>query len=339
MIENIDWNVGRIFQQLKALNLYDNTLVIFTSDHGPCPGARATELPLGEQDRFNCGLRGIKGSMYEGGIKVPSFWHLPTSIKAGQDLEDPTHAIDVLPTVLAICGKKDIEHDVDGSDLSSYLCGKSLNPAVNKRSLFMQWHRGDAPIQHRNRAVIAGQHKLVRCLEQGKDELYDLKQDPFEQCDIAAQNQELVQDLKNQYETWFEDVSHTRPNNYDAPPIHIGSAAQATTELTQQDWRIQGKCDGWDDHHHHGHWELDVKRAGEYDFRLRFKENMSTDTNVVLKLGDIVCERLFPAGSREFMFKAVSLPLGTCQLEAWASDAYSFIPVFMVDITAIGVEL
>lgn len=95
MVANIDHNLGRLRETLAATGQADDTIVIFTSDHGPCGSARDAELGI----RWNAGLRAQKGTVYEGGIRVPCLWHGP-GIAVG-DVDEATHVIDVLPTLVS----------------------------------------------------------------------------------------------------------------------------------------------------------------------------------------------------------------------------------------------
>ena len=130
MLTNFDEIVGRLLKSLKDLNLEDNTIVIFMSDNGPQHG-----------DRFNAGLRGIKGSVYDGGIKVPFFIRWPGRIQEGKEIHHIAAHIDVLPTILDLCG----------IEIPDYLDGLSLKPLIFEQSphwpdryLFFQQTRPDS---------------------------------------------------------------------------------------------------------------------------------------------------------------------------------------------------
>ncbi|MEZ4633721.1 MAG: sulfatase-like hydrolase/transferase [Caldilineaceae bacterium] len=115
------------------------------------------------EDRWNGGLRGIKGTMYEGGIRVPCFWRWPGHFPAGHDVDRIAHPIDVLPTLLAACDLPMLEDlQIDGVNLLPILCNDVGPEAWPERSIFMQWHRGDLPVHYRNYAVITQRHKLYR---------------------------------------------------------------------------------------------------------------------------------------------------------------------------------
>src|SRR5262249_11783750 len=92
MVSNIDANLGRLFKKLDDAKLADNTLVIFMPDHGP------------QQPRWNAGFRGLKGTVYEGGVRVPFYARWPGKFPAGKGSDVVAAHIDVLPTILAACG-------------------------------------------------------------------------------------------------------------------------------------------------------------------------------------------------------------------------------------------
>jgi len=282
MVENIDMNVGRILDKLDELGLRENTLVVYTSDHGPCVSARNREAPEGRQDRFNAGLRGTKGTVYEGGIRVPSFWQLPGRMPAGLDIDRVAHAIDIMPALIDACGLRQPEASLDGVSLLPLLTGETLPGAWPDRTLYMQWHRGDVPMRYRNYAAITQRYKLTRPSREGfvppgdyesyGDELYDLGNDPFEASDLASEMPELVESMRSAYDAWFDEVSSTRGvRNYDPPLIHVGSPHENPTVLTEQDWRLYWGAEGWRRDDLRGRWGVWVAQEGEYEITLRFR--------------------------------------------------------------------
>lgn len=317
MVENIDWNIGRLLQKLDDLNLRENTILIYTSDHGPCPSADDKSAPPEQRIRFNAGLRDRKGTLYEGGIRVPHFWMWPGHFAAGQDIDRIASPIDVAPTLAALCGLTlPDDRVIDGIDLSPLLTGQVQPQDWPQRTLFMQWHRGDEPIASRNCATITQQYKLYRPLEDAPDELYDIVNDPSETTDIAAQNPELVATLREQYLRWFDDVSHTRPDNYAPPRIHIGTVHEDPTILTRNDWRIHGE-DGWSDQHD-GHWEVYASEAATYQIALHFSHAL-TDREVFLKIDETTSSRMLQAGQNR-LFEGITVPAGPHQIEGWSTD-------------------
>ncbi|MBM4042793.1 MAG: arylsulfatase, partial [Planctomycetes bacterium] len=102
MVANIDENVGRLLAKLDELKLAENTIVIFLTDNGPCGSQRDKGQPI----RFNAGLRDQKGTVYDGGIRVPFFFRWPAKIKTGRKVGTIAAHIDVLPTLAAACGAR-----------------------------------------------------------------------------------------------------------------------------------------------------------------------------------------------------------------------------------------
>ena len=295
MIANIDENVGRVLAHLDTLGLRDNTIVIFMTDNGSAnPGGA---------DSFNAGMRGWKGTVYEGGTRVPFFVRWPSVLGAGRDIDRIAAHIDLFPTMLDACGIT-VEDGVkrDGVSLMPLL----LNPAAawQDRSLFFQWHRGDVPEPFRQCAVRTQQYKLI----DGK-ELYDLEQDAGEQNDIAAAHPGIVARLRAEYEAWYADVSTTR--GYAVPRIHLGTPYENPVILTRQDWRGAKGCGDTD----LGHWEVFVAEAGTYDISLRFK-GRPTPREAALKLGAVSAVQAVPPGASECTFAGVTLEKGDAFLEA-----------------------
>jgi len=292
MVENIDENVGRILNRLDELGLSQDTIVLFMGDNGP------------QQPRYNAGLRGLKGSVYEGGIRVPFYLRWPGKLPP-KVVETIGANVDVLPTLLDLAGLKlPPGLALDGVSLAPVLRGE---PATHPdRALFLQWHRGDAPEPWRDCCVLTQRYKLVN----GK-ELYDLLADPAEQKDVAAEHPDIVGDLRRRYEQWFADVSATR--GYDPPRIVLGSPQEPTSVLSRQDWR--GPRASWDPTGE-GHWEIAVERDGLYDITLRLWPE-HTPAQVHLKCGPVHLIAKCGKNTRTRCFSSVAMQRGPARLEAW----------------------
>ncbi|MFL5340083.1 MAG: arylsulfatase [Gemmataceae bacterium] len=304
MIENIDTNLGKLFKLLDDRKLANNTIVIFMSDNGPAQG------------RYNTGLRGLKGTVYDGGLRVPCYWRWPAQLRAGGVIDAPTAHIDVAPTLLDFCGVKR-PANLDGKPLDSLFLNRAA--AWPERTLFFQWHRGEVPELHRAFAARGPRYKLVQAAgagaepnrERWKVELFDMVDDPYEQHDVAGQHSDMVKELGQQYKAWFEDVGRTR--GYDPPRIFLGADAENPVTLTRQDWR--GPRAGWrvDDL---GHWEVKIVHAAEYSVAVKFAPR--TDAGRVhLKIGQVVQDQEVAAKETETVFRGMKLPAGDAHLEAW----------------------
>ncbi|MGJ5819198.1 arylsulfatase [Paludibaculum fermentans] len=288
MVANLDSNIGRLIDHLRRLRLEQNTLLWFMTDNGP------------QQKRFNAGLRGLKTTPYEGGIRVPSFLRWPAKIQPGtKDSRIAAH-VDFLPTVLDACGvplPKDRKLD-----------GRSLLAPPVERSLYFQWHRGDAPEAFRNCAVLTDRWKLVGT-DKKEPELYDLPADPGEQNNLAAAEPAVARELRYQYDAWFADVSAER--GYAPPRIFVGTPHENPVILSRQDWRgpqASWNADGL------GHYIIDVRSTTEFVVTLRFPPT-TQDSVAVLTCGPIRQEVPVPAGAVQAVLSKVVLPQGPAKIE------------------------
>jgi len=306
MCRNLDDNMGRLHATLERLGLAENTILIFLTDNGP------------QQQRYNAGMRGLKGSVYQGGIRVPFLMRWPARFKAAKTDRIAAH-IDVMPTLAEACGAKlPAGRKIDGRSLMPLLRGDDAN--WPDRTLYTQWHRGDVPELFRACAARTQQYKLV----DGK-ELYDLASDPAEQHDIAAQNPNVVSQMRQDVERWFRDVSAER--GYDPPRIHLGSRQEPHTTLTRQDWR--GSRAGWRPGDV-GHWEVEVVREGNYQVTVRFPA-AAQPGEASVKVGDVSGSGRFAAGAESASFP-LRLRAGPARLEPGVSAGAGVSPTY-VDVS------
>jgi arylsulfatase A-like enzyme len=254
MIENIEANFARLLKTLEDRKLLDNTIVIFLTDNGT-GGVR-----------WAAGLRNRKGTVYEGGIRVPCYVRLP-GIAPRAPVEVPAAHIDLTPTLLDLCGASPREPKFDGVSLAGLLRGESQQ--IPERTLFFQWHRGDEPELYRSFAARGPRYKLVQAAGSAQEmkgppkyELFDIAADPFEEKDLAKEKPEELARLKKAYEAWFADVTKA---GFTPPRIAVGSEKENPVRLSRQDWR--GPKAGWTKDSI-GHWEVQVERAGRYKVML-----------------------------------------------------------------------
>jgi arylsulfatase A-like enzyme len=194
MVTRMDSYVGRIMAMLKESGLDENTIVFFTSDNGGTFDFK----PFGT----NGPLRARKGSVYEGGTRVPMIVRWPGKVKAGSVSGHPWAFCDVLPTLAELAGVRGIPRNVDGVSVAPTLLGKRQNPA---RPLYWESF-GDGGGFHQ--AVRKGQWKGVRHGLGKPLELYDLSSDIGESKDIAAAHPEVVRDL----EAFLRDCREDSPD-------------------------------------------------------------------------------------------------------------------------------
>ena len=243
MIESMDSGLGRVFESLKAEQLWDNTIVVFTSDNGPTFGR---DRELGSQKRFNGDWSGEKQFALEGGIRVPALVSWPKHIQEGQVIDTPVHGCDWLPTLYSLtgAGPPAKSKPLDGINIMPLLKGEPT-PELTVRALNFQRNRY-APVKHCNAAVRRGRWKLYwpgssgplkkdstrdnpsylrgitnphwempldRQLneptmeEQPAARLFDIESDPGEKDNVAATHPSIVNSLIAQHDRWFESVA------------------------------------------------------------------------------------------------------------------------------------
>lgn len=177
MVTRMDADVGRIVALLEELKLRDDTIVFFCSDNGG-------PAPFGETFHTNGTLRGKKGQVYEGGLRVPMIARWPGHVPAGQESNVPWYFADVLPT-LAELGGGNVPSPIDGVSVVPVLLGQKQASADR----FFYWEQTSSGF---DQAVRWGKWKAVRLGKERPLELYDLSNDPSETQNVAASNPEVI---------------------------------------------------------------------------------------------------------------------------------------------------
>jgi len=199
MITNIDDNFKKLQSKLEELGILENTILIYTTDNGTSRGFRTSKT--GRKYGYNAGMRGTKGSEYDGGHRVPFFikWH-QGDLGSGKTLDELTAHVDMLPTLASLAkinfapSKK-----LDGTDLSTYLL-EGIRPA--KRMLVTDTQRNSWPKKGKRSCVMLGNWRLVNA-----SELYNIAEDPGQQKNISGNHPELVIEMNDFYNRWWEDIS------------------------------------------------------------------------------------------------------------------------------------
>jgi arylsulfatase A len=264
MVENMDENIGRVLAKLDELKLRENTIVIFMSDNGP-NGAR-----------YNAGMRGVKGTLHEGGMRVPFFLSWPAKFKQPRVVREIAGHIDVFPTLLDLCGvamPKTLPQD-----------GRSLIPLLEGRTngwpdrvLFQQWQAG--PRADRTGSLRTQRLRLVN--DGNGWELFDMQRDPEEKRDASADFPEEKRRLVAAYEQWWKEIKAGMPMPW-PPPIQIGHSEENPIELPvpqsefSGELRFNGKhpnnawLTNWTSTDSRVEWKLDVVRSGTYAVSLSY---------------------------------------------------------------------
>ena len=205
VIMEIDWSVGRIMEALEKNGLTNRTLVIFTSDNGPW-------LSYGDHAGSAKPLREGKGTIWEGGTRVPCIMRWPGRIPAGSTCNDLLMTIDLFPTLASIIGGKLPDHRIDGLDVGPLIMGKP--GATNPHDAYF-WYYNQNELQavgsgdgqwklyfpHAYRTLAGkpgGSGGMPAAYKEGKvvrPELYNLRQDVSETTDVAAKHPDVVERL------------------------------------------------------------------------------------------------------------------------------------------------
>lgn len=345
MVSNIDDNVGRVLAKLKELQLDRDTVVVFLTDNGP------------QHPRFNAGMRGLKGTPYDGGIRVPCFVRWPAGLGAasGSYVDRIAAHVDVTPTLLEACGLPQPPGvNFDGVSLLPLLKGDVSHESWPDRTLFFQWHRGDAPEAERSFAARSQRWKLVQPAGangaefQPRFELFDLAAEPSETRNVANKHNRVVEEMRDGYRHWFEDV--TAANGRAAPRIKLGTPHENPVVLTRQDWR--GPRAGWGAKNL-GHWDVEIAQAGDYEVTVQLAVSaVDSDPPLAgepavppaaavaprtlhLRAGGVEAERPLEPGQKSVKIP-VELPAGATQLEAWVAEGDETTGARSVEVLNLG---
>jgi len=260
MIENQDWNVGRVLAKLAQHGLAENTIVFFFSDNGP------------NSFRWTGGMKGRKGSTDEGGVRSPGFIRWPAKIPAGQTVLPISGAIDLLPTLTSLAGVARVgTKPLDGRDLSPLLF--KPDSTWPDRMIFSTWSN--------NISIRTQRHRL-----DAQGELFDMKNDPGQTTPITAREPALAAELRTAAKAWREEVLGDKPgkaggkrvagNAVDPRPLTVGYREFPITMLPARDGEPRGNVKrsssapnssyfvNWTSRDDQMVWLLDVNTAGKY---------------------------------------------------------------------------
>ncbi|UCD28375.1 MAG: sulfatase, partial [Planctomycetota bacterium] len=206
MVESIDRSVGRILKTLEQLGIDDRTVVIFTSDNGGLSVQEGPNTP----PTCNAPLRGGKGHLYEGGIRVPFIVKWPGVVEPGSTSSVPVCSIDFLPTIVEMAGLKNVE--TNGS-----IDGKSIVPLLKQTGGWQRqelyWHYPHYANQKGRPGgmVRQGDFKLIERYEDGTLELYNLKDDIGETSNLVLSMPNKAVELRKRLQEWRQSVDATMP--------------------------------------------------------------------------------------------------------------------------------
>lgn len=275
MCECIDYNIGRLLQTLKDQNVLDNTIVIFMTDNGP------------NNIRFNGHMRGKKGDVYEGGIKVPCLMYWKDKFISTKISETVSY-IDVMPTILDLCNihnqEDDVSHKMDGLSVKPLLLKDNSNNVklkehLESRFLFTHRSNSDTELFMNNGLIFNDRYKLLVLKDQRL--LFDKLLDPMETHDLSKEKHEVFQSFSKKYDKWFVDIKEEfKKNNKRSTSIGVLNSAvilpahEAFIKGNVHYYtNIHGWAGDWLTNIFTGDtiaWQVDVKETGRYAVELQY---------------------------------------------------------------------
>jgi arylsulfatase len=303
MVTNIDDNVGRILNALKTEKLEENTIVIFMTDNG------------NQQFRFNTGLRGLKGSVYEGGTLVPFLISGAGVFSENKEVKALLAHIDVLPTLLeAVKIPVPAKIRFDGHSGLKIILGKATQ---KERIFYNSWNRG-WPEPYRNAALYKGKYKLVADNIDGNDissfGLFDLETDPFEKNSLSAKQPEMAGSMRKSLDSVFKEISASP--HLVQQRIIVGSKHENPSTLTRQDLGGTAVVN-WNADQATGYWTISVSESGFYNFKSINIKPIQKGTRTVVRLGQIQRSVVSAGAISSASIDHIYVKKGNYNLESW----------------------
>ncbi len=230
MVEDLDASIARILKTLDELELAENTIVVFTSDNG---GLRQIYTGVGEIVSTNAPLRDEKGTLYEGGIRVPMIVRWPGVVQPGSTCDVPTTTADLLPTFCQMAGVDLPDQPIDGLSLVPLLTGEKT--ALDREAIYFHY-----PHYHHSRpagAIRMGDWKLIEFFDNGALELYNLREDMGESKNLVEQMPERAARLRKMLADWRNSTGARMPTPN--PKYDPQRAAQWWNRRTNQPLDIE----------------------------------------------------------------------------------------------------
>jgi arylsulfatase A-like enzyme len=270
MVENIDWNVGRVLEKLAEFKLADNTIVLYFSDNGP------------NGWRWNGGMRGRKASTHEGGVRSPLVMRWPGHIQAGTKVMHIAGAIDLLPTLADLAGvplAPIADKPLDGRSVAPLVLGGEVD--WKDRMIFSHW-RGSV-------SVRTQQHRLD---DAGK--LYDMTTDAGEEHDLAHERPKVAAQLSQAVAAWKREL--LADSQQDNRPFTVGYREFPITQLPARDAVPHGGIErsarapncsflrNWTSTADSITWDIEVHTAGRYEATVNYTCPLA-DTGSMIELG------------------------------------------------------
>jgi arylsulfatase A-like enzyme len=307
MVTNLDDNIGRVLKALKKQNIDENTLVIFLTDNGP------------QQRRFVSGMRGRKGMVYRGGVRVPCYMKFPKGFPEKKVIDVPTSHFDIPVMIASLCNAEmPADRPIDGENLLPLITEDKNKEVFNNRPLFFQWTRRSITKYH-NMAVMKNGHKLAMNADYNspmdKFELFNLENDPFEEKNIISENTELAKSLKSEIDSWYIEMISS-PNAIETKAAIIGTNHENPVVLDRND--AKGTEGVWRHHEVYGYWDVKIAKAGKYNIKFKFISPLEDPGTMKFQIGPVLHTLSNKdTGVDELVMKNVFIPEIEGMLEPW----------------------
>lgn len=301
MVTNIDDNMRRLLKKLDELNISDNTIVIFMTDNGP------------QQIRYVGGLRGRKGSVYQGGVRVPFYFRYPAFSRGNKDISTTAAHFDVLPTLSELCNVELPKNRIiDGKSLVPLIHTKKVDWAG--RSLFFYWTRR-YPELYNNIAFQKGGYKLVGMADYDakiKDfELFNLNEDPYEQYNLVEKERDVAVMLKDAFDSTYKELISSE-NLLNPQRIIVGSTHENPIFLNRND--ADGERGIWNKEEIFGKWNISILE-GHYNIKFKFIKPVAKGGRMYLETKGVIHQKKNSKETVDIIeMKNVFLPEMDCEL-------------------------
>jgi len=234
-------------------------------------------------------MRGRKGSVFSGGVRVPFYLRYPAKLKGNKDIETTAAHMDILPTLSEICGVKMPEdRKIDGKNLAPLLTEQKV--LWEDRSLFFYWTRR-YPELYQNMALQRGPYKLVAHVDYDSPiddyELFNIQEDPYEQDNLVQKSKEIAVSLKAEMDLHYNDLIQSS-NLLNPPHIQIGSEYENPVFLNRND--AGGERGIWDQEEIYGKWSVSLKE-GLYNVKFRFVKPLPKGGKMYMETGAIINQK------------------------------------------------
>ena len=321
LVENVDYNISRILDKLAQLDLMENTIVVFMSDNGP----------EGVQ-RYNGNMQGNKGQVYEGGMRVPCYISWKGKIQH-RVIDEPTGTIDLMPTLLSLCGISDYKtaFPIDGLNLKDLIEGKT--DRLPDRMIFS--HRLERTLLPNLGTARTRDYRLS--VYRDSVVLFNLNDDPMEYSNLyhQADHRKVAQELHQAYMSWYDEAAEKVSLT---PLIPVGYDESKTVRIETTEGKLYGrvKYDGmrsanWvyqfqtpDDYMT---FELDAVRTGTYEIRVDYSYPGEDNPCLVASFGTTVVKSKLPRYVAEIVPSPNRVPSPHATEKVWGKQSIGIIPL------------